>query len=308
MGTEADGWGASGCGCCSELTEPLSSALLALLAALLLGAAASVQQSAARRQSARRPLSPRLVRDLLRERAWVAAVAVMVAGYGAQAAALGLGRLTVVEPLVSCYLVVALLLAAARARRRPPPQVVAAAAACCGGVALFLNGTASSAGAASAPSPEWAEVLGALLVLVTAAAAVATRLAPVGRAQLLGVVGGICLGTSDALTKQTVTVLGQQHLGALASWTPYALVAVGALAFLVQQSAYHSGPLQAALPPLSILEPVVGTGLGLTLFSEIPGPGVSPAALGVGLLLMVGGLAVLARAEGRAADGIRLAT
>jgi hypothetical protein len=54
----------------------------------------------------------------------------------------------------------------------------------------------------------------------------------------------------------------------LTTFPPYLLVVVGAAGFLLQQHAYRVGELKAALPASSVLEPLTGTVLGLTLFGE----------------------------------------
>jgi len=79
---------------------------------------------------------------------------------------------------------------------------------------------------------------------------------------------GTTLGGSDALTKTTIALVAGRHLGALAPFAPYALVAVGAAGFLLQQRAYRAGELAAALPAALVAEPAAGSLLGLTVFQE----------------------------------------
>ena len=65
---------------------------------------------------------------------------------------------------------------------------------------------------------------------------------------------------------------------------------VGAAGFLVQQHAYRIGELRAALPAASVLEPLAGTILGLTLFGER----IAARDLGSCLVLAMAAVATIA--------------
>src|SRR5215471_3431703 len=103
---------------------PWLAVLLALAGSAALAVAAVTQQRAASRL-ARRP-------------AWLAGLAAVVAGFVLQAAALGLGRLVVIEPVLASGLLFALVLAARRDRRRLRRAEWAAALAVSAGLAVFL--------------------------------------------------------------------------------------------------------------------------------------------------------------------------
>ena len=270
---------------------------LAAAAALLLGLAAAAQQRAAGAQPPHRPLSVLLVWGLLRDRAWLLAVALMVLAYGLQAAALGEGGLALVEPILSGYLVVALLAGAFLSRRLLTLGELAAAVGASSGIALFLVQLSPGQGARSAPGQSWAEILTLLALVLLAALPLVWRASGSSRAVLLGALAGITLGASDALTKQTIAVVATHRLGSLATWEPYLLLVVGALGFLLQQSAYHAGPLRSGLPPVSILEPVAGTLLGMLAFHESIAPGASPLFLLAAVALMLWGVQRLARSD-----------
>jgi drug/metabolite transporter (DMT)-like permease len=297
-----DRWLAWPFGSCSDPEQASSrecrlSLALAAAAALLLGLAAAAQQRAASAQPPHRPLSVLLVWGLLRDRAWLLAVALMVLAYGLQAAALGEGELALVEPILSGYLVVALLAGALIARRLLTPGELAAALGASAGIAIFLVQLSPVRGTRLAPARSWAEILTLLALLLLAALPLVWRATDSRRAVLLGALAGITLGASDALTKQTIAVVANHHLGSLATWEPYLLLVVGALGFLLQQSAYHAGPLRSALAPLSVLEPVTGTLLGLLAFHESIAPGASPWLPLAAVALMVWGVQRLARSE-----------
>ena len=270
---------------------------LAVGAALLLGLAAALQHRAARAQPSQRPLSIFLIRGLLGNRVWLGAVVLMVLGYGLQAAALGEGQLALVEPVLSAYLVVALLAGALLSRSFLTTRDLAGAVAASSGIALFLLQLDPSRGVRTAPGEAWVGTLLSLALLLLISVPLIRRSAGSGQALVLGTLAGVTLGVSDALTKQTIAVVATQRLGALASWEPYLLLVVGAGAFLLQQSAYHAGPLGSSLPALSVLEPVTGTLLGLLAFREGASATVSPGPLLIAILLMLWGVQRLARSD-----------
>ncbi len=259
---------------------PLSVAL-ATLAAMGIGGGAVLQQGQAHALADPGAITPRLVLTLMRRPAWLAGVLVMVLGFAAQAAALGLGRLAVVEPVLATALVFALLLSAARRRRWPGLIDWVAALCAAGGVAAFLILGHPSGGRARPPISAWAPVLAALCLVVGGAVRWGPRWPAAHRAVRLAVCAGLALGGSDALTKTTIAVAAARHLAVLTTFAPYALVVAGAAGFLLQQHAYRVGELAAALPASAVAEPVTGTLLGLTLFQERVGVHGWPVGLGI---------------------------
>ncbi len=274
-----------------------ASVLLAVMAAFCLGLAALLQQRAASSQSPHPPLSPLLIRHLLEDRVWIFAVGVMVLGYGCQAAALGLGQLSVVEPILAGYLVVAFLIAWLWTGLHISRRSVAAAVATSLGIATFVVVADPRSGRGQAAGASWTMVLLGLSVVLAGGAVLGSRLSSKSRAAVLALVAGIALGCSDALTKQTLSSFSQEGVGAFATWPVYLLVAVGAVAFLAQQSAYHAGPLASSLPVLSAIEPLVGVLLGVVLFQESPRAHglLSLSALILALLAMGWGIRQLGR-------------
>lgn len=270
---------------------------LALAAGLCLGTGAVLQQRIAGTAPAHRPLHPRLLtRHLLRRPLWLLGVAVAVGGYGAQAAALGTGRLAVVEPLLVSSLVFALPLSAAWSRRRLGGRDWLAVLLTAGGLAAFLLVSRPGGGEPAAPLSAWGPAFGVLAVGMAGAVAAGLRVPAVVRAATLAAVAGVGFGISDALTKSTLALAAVRRFGVLLSWEPYALVVAAAAAFLLQQSAYHAGHLAASLPATSVLEPSVGVLLGVLVLGErLQGGGLSPAVEGLAAVAMVSGVVLLAR-------------
>src|SRR4029077_10991795 len=92
--------------------------VLALLSALAYAGASVLQQRAAREVPEELALRPGLLGRLIRRPMWLAGTASDWAGVGVQGAALGLGSILVVQPLLSTGLLFALPLSAAWNGRR----------------------------------------------------------------------------------------------------------------------------------------------------------------------------------------------
>src|SRR5260370_6146239 len=95
----------------TEHVDPDVDYAITLVAAVLLGIGFVLQQYAARQEPESRFLSLRILTDLLRKPRWLAGIACMVAGQLLAAWSLGHLELTLVEPLLTTYLVFALILA-----------------------------------------------------------------------------------------------------------------------------------------------------------------------------------------------------
>jgi len=263
--------------------------LLAVAAACAIGTGAALQQQSAHGVSGSGSGGIRLIAILLRRPIWLAGVAVMVAGYALQAAALGLGRLAVVEPCLATALIFALLVAARRRRSWPRPADGVAMVLAAGGVALFLVVAAPTGGRSQPPAIWWAPLLVGLGALGTVVLWRSGRWSPRRAAMSLAAVAGMTIGASDALVKTTLAAAGERHVAVLATFPPYLLVIVGAAGFLLQQHAYRVGELKSALPAASVLEPLTGTVLGLTFFEER----IAAHDLGSALALMLAALAMI---------------
>ncbi len=247
--------------------QPLAVAL-ALVASCCFAVAAVVQQGAAARLPSGRAFDPAVLLRLIRNPVWLAGLAAVIAGFACQAAALGLGRLVVIEPVLATSLLFALALAARRARRPLRPGEWAATLAVVAGLAVFLVAAQPAGGQRTAGAVALGLAAAAAASLTAVCAVVAGRLPPARRALLLGVGAGTAAGATDALVK-SVTVLAAGHLAALfADARLYLLIAVGLLAYTLQQNGYRAAGLAAFLPAFAVTEPVTGSLLGLIIYHE----------------------------------------
>jgi threonine/homoserine efflux transporter RhtA len=85
----------------------------------------------------------------------------------------------------------------------------------------------------------------------------------------------------------------------LATPAPYALVVLGVVATLLQQSAFHAGALQTSVPTMLVLEPVVAVCLGAVLLGEeLDVSGYEAIALVFAVAAMTAATFALGRGEG----------
>lgn len=245
--------------------HPVGAIACALLAALFFAVAAVAQQRAA----AAVPAGDSLVRALLRNPRWWAGIVGDIGGYAMQVAALALGAVLLVQPILVSALVFALPLAARLNGRRISARTWATALALVGALVCFLLVGNPSAGNTNAPLDDWLLPLIILVALIAAATIIGGSSADPGRcALLLGAASGSLYGLAAALTSY-VTSLFDHGLGeVLASWQTWALIAAGITGVYLQQRAFQAGPLAASLPAVTIAEPLAAAFIGVTVLDE----------------------------------------
>ncbi len=118
------------------------------------------------------------------------------------------------------------------------------------------------------------------------------------RAMLTGTAAGLVFGIQDALTRQTLQILGSNGTAAMfTTWAPYALVGAGATGIWLMQSAFSAGPLQHSLPAIAAGEPLVGMLLGVLVFGDRIQISTGELALqAAGIAALVAGVILVGRA------------
>jgi hypothetical protein len=158
------------------------------------------------------------------------------------------------------------------------------------GVAGFLIVAAPKEAADASEVVPWAVPLGILAAIVVPGVLVARTRPHAVRGLVLAAMAGLSFGCSDALIKVFTEVGGDHGLAAVAThWGIYAWLVVSPMAFLLQQSAFHSTHLGAAMPATSTLSPTTASVLGALMFGESLRGGVAvPAELALFALMLVG--------------------
>ena len=219
----------------------------------------------------------------------------VIGGYGMQAAALDLGRLVIVEPVFPVGLLFALMLAARAEGRRLRHAEWTAALAAIAGLGVFLVAAQPSGGHRTAGAgPLGLAAAGAIAVAMVCCVIAAKTGAP-HRALVLSIGGGLGAGVTDALTKTVAVLAGTHRFGIFGDLRLYLLAVVGLLTFTMQQNAFRSAGLSASLPSFAVLEPVVGSLLGLAIYHErVGGGGIRIAVEILAVLAALWGIARLA--------------
>jgi hypothetical protein len=269
---------------------------LAVTAASTFAIANVVQQRVAARLRTDAAFEPAVLLRLIRRPLWLAGLGLVILSLSLQAAALGMGRLVVIEPVLACSLLFALALSAWADHRRMRPVEWLAALATFAGLAVFLSVAHPSGGRSTASPVQLGVAAIAAVVICVAAGLLAVRMPPLRRALTLGIGGGIAAGVTDALTKTVATLIGSHQLGALADPRPYLLAVIGLLTYTMQQNGYRAAALAAFLPVFSVLDPAVGSLLGLSLYHEHLAGGAGRIVLeAAAVLSATWGIARLAR-------------
>ncbi|MET8425521.1 DMT family transporter [Nocardia sp. NPDC004860] len=244
---------------------PVAAMICAFIGAILFAVSAVAQQRAA----ADVPEGDALVAKLIRNPRWLAGLIGDAGGFAFQVAALALGSVLVVQPILVTALVFALPLAAHYSGRRVTAVMWMQAAALSIALACFLVVGDPTQGVTEAPWHRWMLPLGLTLGAIVAGIAVATTVrVPTLQALLLGTAAGLLFGISAALT-ENVTQLFRVGIGtALTSWELYVLAGCGMLGLYVQQRGYQVGPLSASLPAFTVAEPLGAAFLGMTVLGE----------------------------------------
>lgn len=274
-------------------------AALALLASLAFAVATVAQQRAAQRSSDGEARRFGFVGQLLRRPQWWAGTMGNGLGYAVQAVALGLGSLLIVEPILVTSLLFALPLGARLSHQRLPRAMWAWAVVLAASLGVFVILGKPSLGISHASATGWLVVAAIGVPILVICLVVAQPRSGTPRAALLAVAVGLLAGVLAVLTKAVAATAGHGIVAVLSSADLYALIAVGAAGIYLQQLAFQAGALQASLPVIAVLEPMVAAGLGLTLLHEnLQASGFALAALIVAALAMT--LATVALARGTA--------
>jgi drug/metabolite transporter (DMT)-like permease len=273
-------------------------AALALAAALMIGVGDVVQQRSAQQVTDKPVGTLSLFRRLLRDRRWWAGSLVAGAGFGLQAAALGLGSVVLVQALLVTSLLFAMLISAAVSRRGITGPQAIWAVLLVAAVAVVVTVGDPQEGTPRGSLQTWtivAAVMGPALVLCVLGA---RKASPAVGALLLGLMSGSLWGLFSVLTKGVVDQLdrGIPALLRLPELYVWLVVAVAATAW--EQSAFRAGPLTASLPAVNVAEPIVGSILGVTVLGEtLKTNHVGVFALAISVAVMIAATVVLAHSQ-----------
>jgi drug/metabolite transporter (DMT)-like permease len=236
---------------------------------------------------------------LVGEPVWLLGFAAQGLGFAAQATALAIGRMVIVQPLLVATIVFSLPIARVVTKRQIRGIEWIGALVVTGGLAALLVVSKTDEGADDASLGVWLSVGGACLGIALVLLLLARGRSPALRAGLLGTAAGILFGLGAALTKATMSRFDEGILEVVWDWHLYALIAVSIAAFWLQQAALQTGALSAAVASSMAFDPLSSIPLGIIIFNEQ----LQEGALGISVSLLalaitLFGLVLLARAKG----------
>ncbi len=260
--------------------------VVALCSAATFAVGSALQHRAASAVSTKES-GQRVIARLFRRRSWLLGLLLSAVAFGLHALALSRGELALVQPVIVSGIVFAVLFRAALDRHLPSRPVVGWLILTWAGLALFVVVRSSRSAPAQGVSHEIA-----FLVVGVAVAGLITIAAGKVKADrhaglLLGAAAGTLFGLVAGLLK-LVTVQAQSGLGhALAHWSLWVLIVVGAGAVLLNQRAYQNARLSITAPMLNIAQVLVAITFGIIVFGErFDGSALAFVAEVAGLVLM----------------------
>ena len=273
-------------------------ALLAVGAALMIGIGDVLQQRSAQQVTDKPVGTFALFRRLLRDRRWWAGSLVAGAGFGLQAAALGLGSVVLVQALLVTSLLFALLISARVSHRRITRWQGIWGILLLAAVTVVVTVGNPQAGNPRGSLQTWtvvAVVMGPALILCVIGSRMFSGWVS---ALLLGLMSGSLWGLFSVLTKGVVDQLDRGIPALVRMPEVYVLAVVAIAATAWEQSAFRAGPLTASLPAVTVAEPIVGSVLGVTVLGEtLSTNSAGLVALGVSVAVMAAATVALAHSQ-----------
>ncbi|WP_375502827.1 DMT family transporter [uncultured Jatrophihabitans sp.] len=273
----------------------LLSYLLAALAATGNALANVMQRKSSLEQDPERSFGAGLLWDLVRSPTWLVGFLGLVGSFVLQAVALGFGQLSAVEPIITLEVPLTLLVAArVFGSRLHRPEWT--------GILLMTAGMIMLV-AALAPRPgtetqvrslTYAVAGGATAATIALLVGLARRGGPIWRTACLGMATGTSFGLTATFIKETISQADARGIvGVLTTWQTYVAVGFGVVGLVVMQWALHTGPLLAAQPGFTLMDPLVSVLWGVLVFDEMTRTGwwlvpatVGGMAVGLGVLLL----------------------
>jgi len=241
--------------------------VLALLSALLFAVGSAAQQKEASSVASTEATGFRLIARLVRRPFWLLGVGCDGAAYITQAGALAVGSLLLVQPLLVTTLLFALPISAKMTGRKLYVADGVWAVVKTSALAVFVVVGNPSEGKDLASFSDWAPTLFVCLAVIVACIVIGRMWRP-GAAALLAAATGGMFGVGADLTKSAMNLLGQGIPQLLTSWELYVLIASGVAGAVLQEDAFQAGDIEASLPAMTILEPIVAIILGIAVLDE----------------------------------------
>lgn len=269
----------------------LLAAIVALISATAFAIGAVGQHHVASLTPTAGALNPRLFLHLMRSPMWWAASFGDLFGFVLQAVALGLGAVSVVQPLLVTGLLLAIPISAAVDHRKVSRPEIFGALLCCAGLGAFLLAAQPTAGNVKISGHDGLLLLATVGPIITVLFLGTLRTSGVLRSVALALCAATLFGVCSPLLSEIVHNLHDPF-----RWPLAAVTGCGITGFLLTQNAYQAGSLPAPLACLTITEPIVAVMLGVTLLHEhLKASPVAITIIVLAVAAVIAGVAVVAR-------------
>ncbi|MET3807776.1 drug/metabolite transporter (DMT)-like permease [Nakamurella sp. UYEF19] len=270
--------------------------IAALASAFCFALAASLQQREALRTQEYGVADPRLLMKLARRPLWLAGIVADILAAVLHVVALGLGSITLVQPLGVTGLLFAIPLVALLRRSRVRGRDLLAAIVVLIGLVLLLRlfPTAVESSPAGLSACLWIVVA---TLLLNAGCAIAAHVAPGRpRALLLAAAAGIAFGIVAVLVRVLLQGLGHSGRTPVTVTAAISIVVLALVGYLLLQNAYRAGHFAASLATAVVVDPLAAIAASAILLREsLPTGSGHLAVAGLAGALVVGGVAMLVR-------------
>jgi drug/metabolite transporter (DMT)-like permease len=204
----------------------------------------------------------------LRRKVWLLGFALMIVSFALQAAALHLGRLSEVQPILTTELVFLVIVLAAWFGFPVTRRELIGCLATTAGLAGFLYFAHPQYGKAVPPGWAWIVTGVACAAGIALAVAAALRGPAWWRAAMFGTAAAISFAFTSACTKAVTAFAATDVVSLYRHWQTYALAAFGGLAVFLAQNAFHAGPIVASQSTIVLIDPLASILIGVGLFGD----------------------------------------
>lgn len=260
-------------------------------------AVSNVMQRKASLQQDRQRFGPAALGDLVRRTTWLLGFGGMVASFLLQAVALHFGQLSSVETVITVEVPLTLLVASRVFRTRiGRPEWTGIWTMTAGTIVLIAALDPRPGNESDVSHGLYALAGGATAAFIIALVFAAQRGTRTWRTACLGAAAGASFGLTATFIKETTNQLTRHGvLGVLSTWQTYAAAGVGITGVVIMQWALHTGPLLAAQPGFTLMDPTVSVLWGVLIYNEVTRTGAWLLLAVLGATAIVAGVVMLSR-------------
>jgi uncharacterized membrane protein len=209
-----------------------------------------------------------LIAHALRRGIWLLGFFFMICSFLLQSFALHVGRLSVVQPILTMELLFLVFILGTYFGYRISLREWIGAGSIVLGLGGFLAFSDPGGGNKIPGLSQWIQVGGSAVVVIVALI-IGTRWGPRWfKAALFGSAAAISFAFTAALIKVVSDYAARDWVNMLQQWQTYGVIVFGLLGLFLTQNAYHAGPLAASQSTLVLVDPLMSILIGIALYGD----------------------------------------